>query len=106
MAVFTLPADATQANYEFETDLDGVAFRFSFKYNERDDSWNMNVLDVEGNILRAGIKVVTNWSMFLRWIQQGRPDGDVFSVALGGISRPATLGELGDGVVLAYEGES
>jgi hypothetical protein len=106
MAVFTLPIDPAQANYEFETPLDGVSFRFSLKFNARDGSWNMNVLDSAGTILRSGLKVVTDWSLLLRWVDQGRPVGDILSVALGDISVPAILGELGDKVVLAYVGES
>ncbi len=105
MAFFTLPIDRALANYRFETDLDGVTYRIEFKYNARDDSWNCNFLDVAGNVLRAGIKAVTDWSLLERWVDQGRPDGDVFSAALGDITAPASLGELGDKVLLVYSGE-
>ncbi len=106
MAVFTLPLDPALAHYEFETPLDGVAYRFRLKWNARDESFNLNVLDQEGNQLRSGIKVVTDWSLLLRWVDGGRPAGDVVSVSLGDVARPARLGELGDSVVLTYVGEA
>lgn len=104
--IFTLPLDSTLANYEFETSLDGVSFVLSLKLNERDGSFNMNIFDAAGNILRAGIKIVTDWSLLERWVDQGKPDGDMISAALGDISIPAVLGELGDEVILTYTGES
>jgi hypothetical protein len=103
MAFFTLPLDPTLAHYEFETDLGGVSYRLLLKYNARDDSWNCNFLDVAGNILRSGIKIVTDWSLLSRWVDQGRPDGRLFSVALGDIAVPASLGELGDAVKMVYD---
>lgn len=103
MAVFQLPTSTTDSFYVFEIELDGVLFRLEFKFNERDEAWYLNILDVNDNQLRSGLRVVTDWALLIRWQDiETRPAGEMIAVAQGDIARPALLTELGEQVILTY----
>jgi len=102
MAVTRIPTSTTDANYVFTVELDGTEFRLRFKYNERDDAWYFSVLDAEGNILRAGLKVVNEFTLLRLWAQANRPRGELVAVNQGMVTAPPTLNQLGAEVVLTY----
>lgn len=103
MAIVTFPVFSDLAHYIFELSLDGTVFRFKFKYNSREETWYFNILDLNNNILRAGIKVVNEWLLLRLWAERtGRPLGDIISVNLGEVPNPPTLEQLGEDVVLTY----
>ena len=82
-------------------DLSGTVYSIRFFFNRRADRWFCDVYDVDGNILRAGLKLVCNQPIFLDWIQQGRPLGEIIAID------PATdvdpgLDELGSRVFVTY----
>ena len=102
MTVSILPTSVTLANYSFTVDLDGVEFQLAFKFNERDDAWFLTLSDVNGNILRAGLKVVNGWTLLRLWVDATAPAGDMIAVNQGEVSEPATLKQLGEEVLLTY----
>lgn len=103
MAVFKLPTSTTSPYYVFEIELDGVLFKLEFKFNERDSAWYLHILDQNDNHLRSGIKVVSDWTILRLWREVGtRPEGEMIPTALGDISRPALIDELGEQVILTY----
>lgn len=79
MAILEVPTRTDVSVYDFTIELDSVVFRLSWTYNTRAGRWFLSVLDLDGNQLRDGIKVVSNWPLTLQWIQQGRPDGEFLS---------------------------
>lgn len=102
MSVFVLPTSVTSANYTFTVDLDGVEFQLSFKFNERDDAWFLTILDVNGNVLRAGLKIVNEWFLLRLWQDSTAPAGELIPVNQGEVSAPPTLKQLGEEVLLTY----
>lgn len=104
MATLLIPNDTEVEAYTFTMLLDGVLYRLSFKFNARDEFWFLNVFDgVTGEIVRAGVKVVAGWDLFMRWKQPERPAGNLISVPQGSAGTEATaIGELGADVLLAY----
>lgn len=64
----------------FTVALDGVNYKFQFQYNEREDFWYFNILDIEDNLIRTGLKVVSNWSLLRLMRGEIRPPGDLISV--------------------------
>lgn len=103
MAILQFPTFSDVAHYIFELPLDGVVYRFKFKHNSREDAWYFNILDLNNNILRAGIKVVNEWVLLRLWAARtGRPLGSIVTVNLGNVPNPPTLEQLGEDVVLTY----
>ena len=106
MAIDRLPTSTDLAYYEFEVELDGVEFKMEFRFNDRDDSWYMTLLDSEDAVLRAGIRVVLSWALLRLWAEATRPDGEIISVNQGDVTAPPTLNQLGAEVVLTYFDET
>jgi len=102
MAIDRLPLTIDVPFYDFEVELDGVEFKLEFRYNDRDNSWYMTVLDTDDTILRAGIRVVTEWSLLRLWQEASRPAGNIISINQGVVTEPPTLNQLGVDVLLNY----
>ena len=104
MAVLEFPVIAEGVeHYIFELPLDGIVYRFKFKYNSREETWYFNILDLNNQILRAGIKVVNEWDLFRLWaLRTGRPEGELITVNLGQVPVPPSLNQLGRDVLLTY----
>jgi len=102
MAITRLPTSTTLPYYEFEIELDGVEFKLEFRFNGRDDSWYLTILDGEDTILRGSIRVVNSWVLLRLWAEATRPDGEIISVNQGKVLAPPTLNQLGAEVVLTY----
>lgn len=109
MTQFNLPMDPGLADQIFDVDLDGVTFRFEMHLNSRDDTWYMNILDIDGTLLRAGIRLVNDWPVLERWRDfVVRPAGILGVINSGVLTEPPGLGELGPDAAasLIYEGET
>jgi hypothetical protein len=77
MAILEIPTRTDLSVYDFTIELDEVVFRISMVYNVRSAHWHFSVSDLDGEPLREGIKLVSNWPLTLTWVQQGRPDGSM-----------------------------
>lgn len=76
MAILEMPTRNDLSVYSFTIELDSVVFTYSFYFNVRSNHWYFSILDIDGNPLREGLKVVSNWPLLIPWIQQGRPEGE------------------------------
>lgn len=81
MAILELPTRTDLSVYDFTIELDEVVFTYSFFFNTRSNHWYLNILDIDGNPLREGIKIVSNWPLLVPWTQQGRPAGEMVSAS-------------------------
>ncbi len=109
MATFRLPTRQDRANYKLEVDLDDVTFRLTFKFNSRDEAWYMTIFDANGVLLRAGIKLVSEWSHLRLWQDfDVRPARGIFTLNTNITSKlsKAGLKQLGTDVLFLYDGES
>lgn len=102
MAVLSIPTETTISNYDFFITLDGVEFSLTFIFNERDESWIMNISDANENPLRSGLKVVNEFPLLRLWQEQASPGGDMIAVNEGDSVQPPTLNQLGSDVILTY----
>lgn len=78
MAVFELFTRTDLSVYSYTVDLDDTIYTLSFTFNVRSNHWYLSVLDIDGNQLRTGLKLVSNWAPWLTWVQQGRPAGELY----------------------------
>lgn len=102
MTISRIPTSTVNSNYEFVVELDGAEFKLRFKYNSRDDAWYLNILDTNDVMLRAGLKVVNEWTLLRLWAEANRPRGELIAVNQGNVPAPPTLNQLGAEVVLTY----
>jgi len=107
MAIFELPTRQDIANYRLEVNMDNVTFRLTLKFNSRDEAWYMTIFDANGTLLRAGLKIVSDFSLLTLWQDINvRPAGEIITLNLAeDISSPG-LEQLGVDTLLLYEGES
>ncbi len=80
-------------------------FGFRFYFNRRADRWFFDVEDVEGNLLRAGIKLVADFPTFYGWTQQGRPDGEILAIDPAS-DTDARLEDLVNRVLVTFDDEN
>lgn len=99
-----IPTDTSLATYVFSVELELIVFGLRFQFNERDQSWFFDILTAEGDPIRQGIKVVTNFPLLSRIARIDRPPGELLAIDTTGEDRRAGLGELGIGqqVVFVY----
>lgn len=105
---FIVPTSREFANYQQDVSLDGVTFRFLFRFNSRDDAWYLSILDVDDNPLRSSLKLVRRTPRFRLWQFETRPDGELFVAPIETLTAPPGLDELGSEgkAILVYFGES
>ena len=77
MAILRVPTRTDNSAYRYTVELDGVVFRLLFIFNVRSNHWHLSLYDIDGNALREGLKLVSNWPLTVPWTQQGRPDGEL-----------------------------
>ncbi len=83
MPTWTIPLTnaATLGAFILRVDLDGIDYQLQFQFNSREGFWYYNLLDAERNILRAGIKVVSNFPMLRLYRDvENRPAGELISI--------------------------
>ncbi len=102
MAILTIPTRTDLGNYRFSIELDEAVYELVFAYNNRDAHWYFDLFDEEGNLLRAGLKAVTNFPLLRLDKSNDRPPGDIFAIDPTDQGTEAGLEDLGDSVTLTY----
>ena len=102
MSVFLLPTRSDLPHFDFFTELDGTKYGLEFKWNEREESWYMSILDSEGTAILSGRKVVVNWPLFSRFAVAGLPPGNIIALDTAGTETNPGLTDLGDRVQIYY----
>ncbi len=116
MAIFKIPTTLETLNYEVDVELDGVEFRLRLKFSQRDQAWYLTFLDTNDTVLRAGLRIVSDWDIIRLWQDTDRPGETSFTTSGEGSAMiPINIGDpiqvpdstqLGKDVILTYSGES
>lgn len=89
--------------FGFGTELDGVTYRFSFRWNDRLAQWVMDLADGDGNALVSGLRVVIDTPLLRRFRgRAGMPPGELIAVDTEDTLRDADLEDLGRRVAVFY----
>lgn len=91
-----IPIDQVSAWFDFTCELEGATYGFEFRWNDRISTWRLNLLDGDGNLLAAGVPVVTN-APLLRAFRTlpGLPAGEIIVVDSQGLDTDAGFEDLG-----------
>ena len=98
-----LPIDQTSPWFQFSTELEQVTYGFSFRWNEREGCWYVDLLDGEGNQIVSGRKVLLG-ALFAKYRSNPAVPqlGDVYVSDTSNGGEDAGFGDLGRRVVLTY----
>ena len=73
MAILQLTIDTEQAISRQTVNLEGQEYIFRFIWNNRDASWNMDILMPNNVSVIMGIKLTVNYELISRYIQENVP---------------------------------
>lgn len=106
MATLTIPTDSGEQVQPqvLRCNFDGVPYQLTLRWNERAGLWRMDIADVSGNVLAAGLAVRSaglpiTTALYRR---EGLPPGLFVAVPTSDAGSDAGVEELGLRVVLTY----
>jgi hypothetical protein len=102
MAIQKIPVDSVRTNKEFRTELDGIFYLLSFRFNSRATIWMMNVSDENSNIIVSGIALLLGVDLLGRFQDSRLPAGSLFLNNFSEENVEATRDNLGEDVLLLY----
>jgi len=70
-----VPVTTDQVLYQQVTTLDGVDYVLTFALNLRDSYWYLDVADQDGSPIATNIKVLVNWDLLRRCVDERKPKG-------------------------------
>lgn len=79
MSSIKLPADSSNPNYNFKSDVNGVTYKFSLVFNNRSNKWYITVGTEEGDDILAGIPVLADTPL-LTAVVAGLPEQILFAL--------------------------
>jgi hypothetical protein len=102
MAVFEIPTRFDIYEYNFQVDLDGTKYELQMRYNQREDSWWLDLYDTDRNPIRTGVKIVSDWILFRTSGYRDIPPGAIIAVDTKQVPYRPTLEEIGQDVILTW----
>lgn len=106
LATFPTPNASQDGNFFFVAELDGAEYQLYFKYNEREDTWYLDISDLQGNAIRSGMKMVVNFPFMRTCMISERPPGEFTALDTLSDPRDPGLDDLDERVTLVYEEEA
>lgn len=102
----TIPCRSDLTHYDMHLVLDNTNYVLEFQWNFRESSWYMSVLTETGDYIQSNIKIVVEFSLGARTVDNRWPPGRF--VALDTASTLTNPGQtdLGDRVQLIYFSEA
>lgn len=97
-----LPIVQEGPHFRFVTELDGVAYSFEFRWNDREEAWFVTVGDGEGTPIAASVRVVVNWPLLARFADPRLPTGVLLALDTEARDREAGYEDLGRRVLVTY----
>jgi len=102
MQVFDFSDAKSLGTFRTVVSLDGVDYQLQFLYNSREDSWYMDITDIEDNPIRSGVKIVINWPLLKTLMGKPRPAGELVCVNATQGALDPTLDDFGLNAVFGY----
>lgn len=88
--------------YSIEIELDGSSFFLDFEWNDRAESWFLDILNADRVMLLAGVRVVVGFPLINRYRDPRLPKGDLTAIVTSGSDLDPKFTDLGDRVQLLY----
>lgn len=109
MAIHRIPTSLSLVSYTQRTALDGRDYLLTFRWNQRESKWYLDIRDQDAVDIVLGIKIVVNKPLLGTLVTgEARPPGDIIATDLttvpddGKVAYDPGRNELGGRVVLLY----
>lgn len=87
--------------------LDGVPYRFRFRWNTRGEFWTMDIFSQDSTAIILGVKLVLDYELIANFAWMGLPPGELWAVDTTGSLLTIGRDDLPDGTVqLQYTPEA
>ena len=96
-----IPILAGVPDQRLSVSLGGKRVSLRLLWNEDSEAWFMDISDADGDTIKAGARVVSNWPLLLRVSDERLPPGNIMALRMVG-SGPPDVDEIGDTVRLVY----
>lgn len=103
MAVVIIPI-TPNPNQDLRVVLSGRTYYLQFRYNTRLDSYSLNLLDADRTAIASGVRVVPNYSLLSRIVDERKPPGKLYAIDTAGTGADCGFFDLGRRILLAYDG--
>lgn len=98
-----VPVSLDTPCYTERVTLDGQDYTLRFDWNGREGRWYLDIGDVNGNWIVTGIKIICDWPLTRRQVDQNKPPGDFIAIDFSNMGgEPPGLPDLGRRVQLFY----
>lgn len=105
MSITVIPLPTGTPFFSQETSLEGVNYRLTFQYSQREDVYYLSIGDPAATAdVVSAMKVFCNKGLIRRWSGVGTPwpPGELVAISKTQDQSPARLNDLGDRVSLLY----
>jgi hypothetical protein len=107
MAYLILPNFPTSGRHEYDIELGGETFTLDFTYDERVQSWYMDIRDASNVVIRSGVRLVADFPLLSRSKLDTLPEGALLAIDITGQGKDIEAQEeLGDRVQLVFVPDS
>lgn len=106
MAVVIVPTSQTLPAYRRQVQLDGVTYRFRFRWNTRLGSWFFDLEAEDGTVIVYARRVVIDWFFLTQSRDQPVPPGLLVAFDTTLRDDPPRIDDFGTRVLLGYLDES
>ncbi len=100
--MITIPITDPTPRFTQGVDLDGVSYVLSFEWNDRDETWSMNVLNSDSVPLVTGVGLRIGLPLLNRYTSVAGPAGVLEVIDTTGQDLDPGFADLGDRVQLVY----
>lgn len=95
--LFSIPTSPDTPFYKQFTSFDGVNYLLTFTYNQRENIFYLTIGDEASNDIKRGLKLVTNWPLFVGHVDERLPRGTLMVISNTTDKSSPGIGELGAG---------
>ncbi len=103
---YEIPIRGDLASQSLTVALDGVLYQLALRWNERAESWSMDLFTVDGEALLLGVRLVPAWNLLWRGTDTRLPAGSLVLHDRTGANEPPGPDDLGARHTLLYLGVS
>ena len=103
MALIEIPIRYDSPDFTFQIALDKITYGFRFVLNERTGRYSMTIMNESGDIILAGLAVVTNWKLIDRFKDTRLPPGRLFTIDMTDGNNEPDSDNMGVSVLMLYD---
>lgn len=103
MTIYEIPLDQSDGqDFRFQTELFGVRYFITFRWNPRDLSWAFDMDDANGSPIVEGMRAILSFDLLAQVKDYRKPPGFLMLIDTSEQWKPPGADDLGTRVKLTY----